>query len=373
MIRLTRLVTMLAACSLSGFAATSYVIVNNNSQSSNSASAYKLNSSNGTLTFYGNVKTTGQSLGGGQGILAPGQAITSDAHCLFAIDTASNDIAAFASPSYKLVGKFSNSALNFSKFNAGGGIAVSPNGKFLYGAYSGSMNIGAWQVNSNCSLTLIAAYVPSAGSDLFAYLGVSPNGSFLVVSAQNLHAVESFKIGSNGSLTDLGFASFAGLSSCSFEGCFPASLDFTQDSKVVVFGNTSALATVLTANLGSNGALTNPQVWDLPNSQELISSDAVFLNAAAYKGSGFLFVGMVPGVVTADFTENPLSIKTVNSIKIPDYGGGLATIGDVLVLTEAPGDLDTFRVNSDGSLTPLSTVTDTAGDPFWPTIYPDTR
>jgi 6-phosphogluconolactonase (cycloisomerase 2 family) len=361
----------IAVCSISSVAATSYVVVNNNNRNNNSVSAYKLNSANGTLTFYGKVGTTGKSLGGG--IVAVGQAITSDAHCLFAIDTASNDIAAFASPSYKLVGKFSNSALNFSASNLGGGIAVSPNGKFVYGAYSGSGNIGAWRVNPNCSLTFIAAYVPSVGADFYAYLGVSPNGSLLVVSAEDFSAAESFKIGSNGSLTDLGFVSFAGLTSCGFEGCFPAALDFTKDSKVVVFGNSSDQPSVLTANIDTTGTLTNPQEWDLPNSQNLVFSNAVFLSAAAYAGSGFLFVGMVPGVVTANFTENPLSITTANSTTIPNYTGGIASDGSTLVLSEPPQDLGTFRINSDGSLTPLSTVTDTAGDPLWPTIYPNTR
>lgn len=105
-------VGILAALSISSFADTSYFIVNNNTPKANSVSAYKLDTANGTLSFYGKVGTTGQSLTGG--IVAAGQAITSDAHCLFAIDTQSNDIAAFASPSYKLVGKFSNGALSFN-------------------------------------------------------------------------------------------------------------------------------------------------------------------------------------------------------------------------------------------------------------------
>lgn len=362
---------MLAALSISSFAGTSYVIVNNNFQSGNSVSAYKLDTANGMLSFYGKIATTGQSLGGG--IVAVGQAITRDGHCLFAIDTQSNDIAAFASPSYKLVGKFSNSALNFSSY-AGGTIAVSPNGKFLYGAYTGTFNIGAWQVNPNCSLTFIAAYVPSVGSDAYSALGVSPNGSVLVVSAPDLQAAESFKIDSNGGLTDLGFVAFANVTSCASEGCFPAALDFTKDSKIVVFGNATGQPSVLTASLGTSGVLTNPQLWDLPNSPNLVFSNAVFLSAGAYAGSGFLYVGMVGGVVTATFTASPLSITATNATAIPAYySGGLAATGDTLVLTEPPQDLGSFKINSDGSLTPLSTVNDPSGAPIWPTIYPNTR
>jgi hypothetical protein len=362
-------VAILATWSVLSLAGTSYVIVNNNSHAANSVSVYKLDTANGSLSFYGKVGTTGQSLAGG--IVAAGQAITSNAHCLFATDTQSNDIAAFASPSYKLVGKFSNSAVSFNL--DGGAIAVSPNGKFLYGAYSGTFNIGAWQVNSNCSLTFIAAYAPSVGADTYSGLGVSPNGSFLVVAAPDFGAAESFKIGSNGSLTDLGFVSFSNVTSCVSEGCFPAALDFTKDNKIVVFGNSSGNPSVLTASLGANGALANPQIWNLPNSQNLVFSNAVFLSAGAYAGSGFLYVGMVFGVVTATFTESPLNISVMNSTTIPDYAGGLAATGDTLVLPESPQSIATFRINSDGSLTPLSTVTDTGGAPIWPTIYPNTR
>jgi hypothetical protein len=365
-------VTIFAALSISSFAGTSYVIVNNNPFGANSVSAYKLDTANGRLSFYGKVATTGQGLGGG--IVAVGQAITSDARCLFAIDSQSNDIAAFASPSYKLVGKFSNSALNFSNY-AGGTIVVSPNGRFLYGAYTGSMNIGAWQINPNCSLTFIAAYVASIGSDAYSGLGVSPNGSVLVVSAPDFQAAESFKIGSNGSLTDLGFVSFASVNSCFDAGCFPAAIDFTKDSKIVIFGDASSQPSVMTASLGTNGLLTNPQEWDLPNSTGLAFSNAVFLSAQAYAGSGFLYVGLDGGVVTATFTENPLSITTANSTMIADFVGGLASTGNTLVLTKGGvnPNLATFRINSDGSLTPLTTVTDTGGDPIWPTIYPNTR
>lgn len=361
-------IAFLAALGASSFAGTSYVIVNNNVYTANSVSAYMLDNTNGTLSFYGKVATTGQSLGGG--ILVVGQAITSDGHCLFATDTLSNDIAAFASPSYKLVGKFSNSALSFKV--EGGTIAVSPNGKFLYGVYTGTFNIGAWRINPDCSLTFIAAYVASLGADTYSDLGVSPNGSVLVVSAPDFEAAESFKIGSNGSLTDVGFVSFANVGSC---GCLPAALDFTKDSKIVVFGNSSIFQpSVLTASLDASGTLTNPQEWDLPNPPGMAFSNAVFLSAKAYAGRGFLFVGMDFGVVTANFTENPLSITTANATTT-DLVGGLASTGDTLVLADVnlAGALATFRINSDGSLTLLSTVSDASGNPIWPTIYPNTR
>src|SRR5579863_9653357 len=370
MIRSALAVSVILALSISSFAGTSYIIANNNSPTANSVTAYKLNTGSGLFVVGGTVKTTGKGLGGG--IVAVGQAITSDAHCLFAIDTGSNDIAAFASPSYKLVGKFSNSELNFSNY-AGGTIAVSPNGNFLYGSYTGTSNIGAWQVNPNCSLTFIAAYVPSVGADAYSGLGVSPDGNSLVVSAPDFQAAESFQIGSNGSLTDVGFVSFADVSSCASAGCFPAAIDFTKDSKIVVFGNATSEPSVLTASLGTSGTLTDPQEWDLSNSQNLDFSNAVFLSSGAYAGSGFLFVGMTGGVVTATFTESPLSITTTNSRKTTGYSGNLAVTGNILVRVGS-FELSTYRIHSDGSLTVIETLGGgNAGVLLWPTIYPNTR
>jgi len=352
--------------SVSSFAATSYVVTDNNG-GPNTISAFSLNTTSGLLSLSKRVRTGG---GGGATIDAPLQAVSNDARCVFAVDTVSNDIAALAAPSYNAVGKFSNSALIFSRIvNDGGGIALAPSGKFLYGAYYDSQNIGAWQVNADCSLTLLAVYVPPLGIN--GNLGVSPNGRTLVVPSGS-ESAESFAIGSTGELTDLGSVSFdAGV--CAPGGCEPTGVDFTRDSKVVLFNSIGSEIAVLAANVETSGALTNPQAWNLSNNTpEIGVGMSIFLGAKAYNGSGFLYLGFLGGVMTANFTENPLNVTFANLTSI-DMTGGITVTGDILLVADDSSNIRSFRINADGSLTALSQVFDNNSDALSLSVYPNTR
>ncbi len=354
--------------------AQTHILTNDDNPSANTATA-----------FPGNVvlNTGGKGLGAAY-FSNTGTAISSTAHCVFVADTGSDDIASFVAPAYNLVGRFSNPALNFSANGLGGSIALTPNGKYLYGGYSGSLNIGAWIVNPNCSLTFIAAYVPAVGADYFSPLAVTPNGIGLVVSAPNLEAAEVFRINANGSLTDVNSVSWANIGNCSSVGCFPSGIDITDDSRVVVFGNaTLSLPSALSANLGPTG-LSNPQLWDLTNSAGAENDNVPWFSKAGSKGNGFLYFGMsgfgagVPsGEVTANFTEFPLSISVANStlINTPDnFEGAIRSHGSVLYVAVYPNTIDTFNINSNGSLTLANTITDLQGIALLSlSVYPNTR
>jgi len=368
-------VLLAALLCLPGFAAAPYVITNDENPSANSATAYTLNTTTGALTLTRILHTGGKALGGGF-LGATGTVVASNAHCVFVADTGSNDIAAFTSPGYNLVGRFSNPAVSFSANGEGGSIALAPNGRSLYGAYTGSMNIGAWAVSSSCSLTFIAAYVPSVGADFFAYLAVAPSGSYLVVSAPDHEAAELFVIAKNGGLTDEGSVSFTANSTCASIGCFPTGIDITKDSTVVVFGNATLEASALSVNVGSGG-FSNPQVWDLTNSSGATGATVPFFSAAGYAGSGALYFSMNSGaVVTAQFTESPLSITVTNS-NVITQGLPIDTIaatGNTMVVAEVPNQIGVFRINSDGSLTLLENTTDNNAEPgFSLSVYPNTR
>ena len=173
---------LLASCVLtlcfSSLAAAEYVIANHDSHFENFISVYTLDTSSGALKQVGDFDTNGTGLGGLSGVHVNfaniEQAITAKGACIFALNAYSSDIAAFsAATKYSLVGNYSNAALNAS-YN-GGSLALTPNGKFLYASYSYTGNIGAWQVNSDCSLTFISSYIPLGGNALGA-IKVSPNG-----------------------------------------------------------------------------------------------------------------------------------------------------------------------------------------------------
>jgi hypothetical protein len=163
------------------FATSEYVIANNNTIDNNSLVVFKLDTASGSLTQIAVLATGGQGLGipSNEDFANLRQAITPDGACVFALDAGSSDIASFSEVTgYSKVGNYPNAALN-ANYN-GGSLALTPNRKFLYASYSTTQNAAAWGVNSDCSLTFIAAYTPSGGGRVGA-IKVSPNGEGLVV------------------------------------------------------------------------------------------------------------------------------------------------------------------------------------------------
>jgi hypothetical protein len=379
------LVACLLMLCISSLGATEYVIANHDSAIHNYLSIYTLDLSAGTLKQVSLLDTNGTGLGpkGGGAINFANieQALSSGGACIFGLNANSSDIAAFsAATKYSLVGNYSNSALNASE--NGGSLALTPNGKFLYASYSYTGNIGAWQVNPDCSLTFIASYVPLGGTAVGA-IKVSPNGQALVVpfysTIEEPGVAEMFRINSSsGSLTDVGYlANPCNLTvTCGFYG-----LDFTKDSKFVVIsalvhGNVGDNAYALTAEITTNG-LVKPRNWPLPNSVGIQKPISPFFSAAGYAGSGNLYFGSSSGVIVVDFVENPLKLTVTNAQSV---GGGagdgnIAVTGNIMVMGVPEDEIDVFSIAPDGSLTTLSTTTVTGGhlDVFSLILFPETR
>jgi hypothetical protein len=368
------------------FAATEYVVTNDDYVFANSASVYELNTTTGVLKLVTVLETGGLGMPQGfaqNNVLDVEQAISPSAACVFVLDPQSNDIASFSKAlNYAEVGRYSNSAVN-SSYN-GGSLALTPNGKFMYVSYSGSQNLGAWTVNPDCSLTFIAAYVPSEGSGPFSTLRVSPNSSYLVVPYGS--DAELFTIDQNsGVLTDIGFVSYT-LTTCrSYPSCLPTGIDFTRDSKIVIFGNGASYPSALTAEITPNG-LVQPRAWSLPSPQRLIATEYPFLSAAGYAGSGSLYFGASEtnppkqyhaGILTTNFTEEPLSITVTNGTVIDPpnmIDCAIAVTGDLMVIAQYYNQIAVFKINPDGTVTQLSTTTDShAGSLFSLSVFPNTR
>lgn len=374
----------------SSYAATTYVLTNDDNPSANSGTLYTFNTTTGALTQATVLKTGGTGLGGGF-FAAYGSSVSKSATCAFIIDNGSNDVAAFQHTSSGItkIGNYSNSALNLNGY-AGGSLALAPNGKTLYVSYSGSLNIGVWSVASNCALTLAQTFVPTAGADVFGALAVDPSGHALVVGSDSFLAADLATINqTTGKLTDAGSLNFSSVGNCPNVGCYPAGIDFTKDSKVVLFGNaTISAASILSASLSTKG-LSNGQYWDFSsNSAGVGNVNIPFLSAAGYAGNGALYLGasgygpdgIASGEITAKFVESPLSITMVNStfISNPDeYQFTIASTGNTMLAAEYPNLLESFSINSDGSLTALKTTTDkqasSSGSGLNFVFYPSTR
>jgi 6-phosphogluconolactonase (cycloisomerase 2 family) len=240
--------------------------------------------------------------------------------CVFVSDAGSSDIASF-NHAIK-VGNYSNAELTGS--NLGIALAITPNGEVLYAGYTGSLNIGVWQVNSDCSLTLVNT-VSADGAQVDG-MAVSPNGETLVVTYPNgavCHGrpqcrLDSFAI-SGTSLTEIG----------PYEGSLEtAGLDITKDSKYVIAGVANLNTTIIEIYpIESNSALGTATEFTV--SEGGVNSNNVRLGP----NERFLYVSNNESfqVTTLKFVESPLKltfacIATLNNPKDAYFNtAGLAT------------------------------------------------
>ena len=348
-------------------ASTQYVVVNNNGVP-NSATIYSLDQTHGMLTEVTTLKSSGN--GGGVGPPSASnvmQAINSAGTCVYITNYGTNDISAFSKAiNYREVGRYKNGDLGYES-QAGGSLSLTPNGRFLYATYSETENVGAWSVNSDCSLTLIGIYVPSGGTEPLVNLQVTPNGSFLVLPLAGQPYAELFTIDSgSGQLTDKGYLDFRSLAGCQTGGCAFDGLDITKDSKVVLFaGATNGKPSVFAAQITPNG-LVNPRRAFLMSQEYVTGPRMLVMSKAAYSGSGLVYISCFggrgfPGIITASFTENPPNLSLLNETLI-DTGaegiGPLAVVGDLLILDNMPNMLQVYSINADGTVDLTSTTTD---------------
>jgi len=380
------LIVVIALCAVSFAGSVPLPVVLTNDDNpragANSATAYHLVTSNGTMTFLKKLSTGGTGLGGGY-LANTGTSIQSNGNCVFVANTGSDTITSFAAPNYTKTGDAGIPGM-FSTFSAGGSIALAPNGKLLVSGNSGTLNISTWSVGANCKLAHLADYTPSIGPDYFSMVAFNPTGTAIVVPAPDYEAVELFKVNIDQTLTDVNHVDWTGIAACA-NGCYPAGMDFTNDGKVVVFGNASiAQSSVLTVNIGASG-LSNPQNWDLTNAANVGNPNVPWFSKTGAAGSGPLYIGfsgygpdnISSGEVTASFTESPLSITYTNSTAITtpqQYLGGIRTIGSLMVVAIYPNLLQTAQVNADGSLTMGPTTTDANGGGLLSiSVYPNSR
>jgi WD40 repeat protein len=375
---LTCTIVLAVFCS-PGFASTDYVLVNNGNYISNSATLYQLDRKTGELTQTAVLETGGQGQTDSPAVDQIEEAIAPDARCIFVLDDGSSDIAAFSKATgYRRVGSYFKTNLISNGF--GGSLALTPDGKFLYGSYSITANIGAWRVRSDCKLQFLSAYDQGE----VGQIAVSPNGKYLVASGEGIGASLWGIAKSGGALTFLGGVSFR-TGACS-GGCYPAGVAITKDSRLAVFSSVGQdvrrqhpLPVAISTKITSQG-LMNPRIWKLKNTAGLFSAVFPFFDAAGFAGSGNLYIGVwadggPPGVLTTHFTEHPLSFMVTNATVVDPQVGNIAVTGNVMVIAQYPNQIGVFRVLKDGSLKLLTTTTidDQGEGMFSLSIFPNTR
>lgn len=363
-------------------AGTQYVLVNNNNSVANSILMYRLDKKTGRLHRVSVLHTGGKGWGEESDMSGVEQTISPDGACIFGLNIMTSGIAAFSKANgYKRVGTYFDQNLISNTF--GDSIALSPNGRFLYASYTGTGNIGAWRVNSDCSLTTVNRSGDETG---VGPLEVTPDGKYLL--ARGIGGVIDYSIDpGTGSITQLSIAIFR-TGACERESaCTPYGIQITRDGKLAIFQSYAPdarrlhiIPLLLTAQITSQG-LMKPTVHNLSIQADLRAGDFPLLSAAAYAGEGPIFLGVAggeqsnPGVLTADFTEKPLHFAVTNSSVANPQVGNIAVTGNVMVIAQYPNQIGVFRIKKDGSLKLLSTTTiDDQGEGLFSlSIFPNTR
>ncbi len=209
------------------------------------------------LTSENDVYTGGYGIQGGFfGTSRVNSVPSLSAPCLYASDSATNDIASVSLASQQVVGNFSGSQTDDGSAN---GIGLAVNANYLYASYSASNTIGTFSLQSGCGLTFLGD-IPAIGLQGGSVTGMAVNGSILVVaygdgSIQSFNVASGIPVPNNDLQNSTGYA--VANSCCYFAGpSMPSGVDITQDGKFAIFGDISATSTVEVSSLSSGKLAT---------------------------------------------------------------------------------------------------------------------
>jgi 6-phosphogluconolactonase (cycloisomerase 2 family) len=212
------------------------------------------------LTRLKTIQTGGTGLGGGYfGMVR--QVIVPDGNdeCVFTADGASNDVAAIILHSEKVVGNYKGSSTD-SDGPGGMGLAVSPNAKYLYAAYSASNTFATFMIGSACTLTF-AGDVSAVGLNGGFAHGMAANGNILVV-AYGDGSIESFNISAGAPVSNNDKQLSTGYIK---DGEFPDGVDISKDGHYAIFGDASATLSEVEVSDLSSGKLATTIKYGGPN------------------------------------------------------------------------------------------------------------
>jgi sugar lactone lactonase YvrE len=344
------LLLLLAFVPSSSFAASHYVVTNDDVSGANTVTFYHVSGSPSSpvLTEKKVVPTGGKGHGGGY-FAATGVALANDGQeeCVYVADSDSNDIAGIIANTQQVSGKFKG-----SRSDSGGllGITLAANNSYLYASFTGTFTLATFQIQPGCTLKFVRDIDVSG----FAFGSVGPmaiHGNLLVV-AYGDSTIESFDI-SNGVPVSNGDKQ---LSTGSKNGDLPSGVEITKDGHYALFGDVSGDATVEVSDI-SSGKLAPTVAYSLGtgNADSIrLSPDETLLyianneqgtvTAAFFdKVGGTLSVGCASGLLRG-FNRNWVYEGNVKTVGNSGLGGALYVAED-----GSKSGIAIVQVTSDGS------------------------
>jgi hypothetical protein len=273
----------------------------------------------GSLSGVSHVSTGGNGIAGGYFGIAR-LVVTADDRgaCVFASNAQSENVAAINARTRKLAGLFRGSGADNKLARDGIGLAAS--GTHLYVTFSGSGNIGVFQIQSGCTLPFVGD-VPVQGLKGGKAEGVAIHKNTMVVTYGD-GSIESFNI-SDGLPISNGDAQY---STGSQNDLAPGAVDITRDGHYAIFGGGSTASAVEVSDI-SSGKLTPSTVYNLGTAWSSggvhLSPDEHVLYVSNSSGGCVTaaFFDKTTGVVRKGCTSGPLKGLYTRFT----YVGGVAT------------------------------------------------
>jgi 6-phosphogluconolactonase len=318
-----------------------------NSAAGNQVIAYS-HGTNGQLVFAGAYSTGGNGTGSGlgsQGALT----LSSNGSLLFAVDAGSNDVAVFKVEGQKL--------RLTSRFQSGGTtpISVTSNGNLVYVLNAGNGgNIAGFRARGDGQIEPIAGSSRSLSGTAVgpAQIQFSPNGDALVVTEKGTNTIDTWMV-SDG---------LAGpLQTRPSNGATPFGFDFDNHGRLLVseaVGGAPGASSASSYWLGNTG-------WTIASASTPTLQTAACWLAVSPNGQLAYTANAGSGTVSG------FSIDNSGQLDLITPGGATATIGAgshpidmefskggnyLYVLANGNGTIAEYRVNSNGSLTWIGSV-----------------
>jgi hypothetical protein len=282
--------------------------------------------------------------------------------CIYASNAQSENIAGIDARTRKLAGMFPGSRADNRLARNGIGLAIS--GSHLYATFSGSGNIGVFQMLPGCTLHF-AGDVHAHGLNGGLVEGMAIHGNIMVV-AYGDGSIESFDISRETPVSN-GDAQY---SAASQGDQIPDAVDITRDGHFAIFGGASTAAAVEVSDI-SSGKLTATVVYRLGtawNSGSIrLSPDEHVLYVSNSSGGRVTaaFFDKTTGQVRQGCTSGPLKGFYTKFT----YVGGIATelatgSGGLLYVSEfSAGSRSYIGVLRFASTGTGCTLTETANSP----------
>lgn len=205
--RLMNLLMFAAAGAYVASASTGAVYTMTNDPKGNAVVAYS-RAADGTLTQSGTFATGGTSIGAFATGNQNGILLNGNASCLWAVNSASNNISAFqvSGTSLSRVGVVDSTGV--------GPVSLTLSGNFLYVLHNGSLfagttnppapspdNIAGFTVNKDCSITSLSGSTRSLSKvtgTFPAEVSFDPTGGFLIVTEKATNLIDVWEVDKNG-------------------------------------------------------------------------------------------------------------------------------------------------------------------------------